>query len=95
MGTSANPSARALRRRMSEEEKKQAYEDRDAKFRIRQQIYDRFREATELMAGLPRAGDAADIVRTRDRQGIVTKRIPVIAQWLKDYQEAWDANEKK
>lgn len=95
MGTSATPSARALRRRMTDEEKRQAYEDRDVKFRMRQQIFDQFRDATNLMAGLPRAEDAADIVRARDRGGLVLKRVPVIAQWLKDFQEALDANEKK
>jgi hypothetical protein len=83
------------RRRMTVDERKEAMERRDEKIRLRMETYNQLREALALISGLPRAADMAQLVRLYDRSHYVKQRIPSIAQWMKEFEDAWNASESQ
>lgn len=86
---------RSRRRRMTAEERKEAMARRDEAVALRMATFRQFREAIVLISGLPRATDMAQLVRTFDRNSFVKRRIPGIAQWMRDFENAWNASEDK
>jgi len=80
------------RRRLSEAERAQAMADRDELIRVRQQTYEQFKDAVVLISSLPRAEDMVLIVKGYDRSQFVRRRISKLARWMKDFDDAWNAN---
>ena len=79
------------RKRMTPDERREAMIRRDEAVRQKMATYSQFREALMLITGLPRAADMAGLTRLYDRSGYVKQRIASIAQWMKDFENAWNS----
>jgi hypothetical protein len=89
--TTPKPKRPHRRPRMTAEERREAMARRDAAVRTKMAIYSQFREALILISGLPRAADMAQLVRLYDRSHFVMQRIPGIAAWMREFEDAWTA----
>lgn len=101
MNEAQEPSKKRIRKpgkprpRMTDEQLAEARERKRETVRNRQTIYWQLRDALTALSGLPCAADAAEIAHLYDRNGHVQKRLPVIIQWMKDFENAWNRHEEE
>ena len=81
-----------LRRRMTPDERREALDRKNESIRQKAATCGQLREAMELISGLPRPKDMAEIVRFYDRNSFVKRRIPTIAQWMKELEHAYNSS---
>lgn len=68
-----------------------AMRERIGRQRINGQLWGQLRDGLNLITGLPLAHEVAAIARAHDRTGLVDERLSDAIEWMKDFQDAWNA----
>lgn len=82
--------AKKIRQRVAPEVRRaKEQESRNSTREIQSEVWKNFRQAMELLSGLPHPSEVAALATRPNMAAIVEQRLPQSLQWLKEFSYAW------